>query len=232
MTHRKEAEDKLRTMASQLALTEERQRRALAQDLHDHVGQLLSTGKLKLQSLRRKTKEQENLPRIEEIISLLEESIQDVKSMTFQLSPSILFDLGFEVALEWLLEQFEKKHGLRCSLKDDGCGKHISDDLKAILFRSVRELMMNVVKHAKARNVSVRTWGELGCVLIRVSDDGVGFETATLNAADGSKGFGIFSIREQMAHLGGWLTVESQPGAGTAVTLRVPSSTPAEEEGS
>ncbi len=230
VTQRKEAEERilsyqerLRSLASQLSLTEERERRRMATELHDRVGQTLAICKIKLGALRQSASSTEFAEPLDEIHELIEEIIRDTRSLTFELSSPILYQLGLEAALEWLTEQIQERDDIPAQFSDDRQPKPLDDDVRVLLFQAVRELLVNVVKHAQARNVKVAIWREDSDVQISVEDDGVGFATFPIGSHWSEiKGFGLFSIRERLDYLGGQLKIVSEPGHGTKVTLVAP----------
>lgn len=205
----------LRALAAELSLTEERERRAIAADLHDHIGQILATARLKLSALA-------GSPGTEEVRALVDDAIRYTRSLTFELSSPVLYELGLAPALEQLAERMGEKHGLRVEVHDDGVAKPMDDEVKVVLFKAVRELLMNVVKHAHAGRARVwlRRCGR--AVEIVVEDDGVGCSAAQAAASARSGGFGLFSIREGLRHCGGELEMRSQTGGGATVSLRAP----------
>jgi signal transduction histidine kinase len=146
--------------------------------------------------------------------------------LTFKISPPILYELGLEAALEWLTERFGREHGLLTFFESDRQPKSLDEDLKILVFQAVQELLVNVVKHANARNLKVSVWREGDILQVGVEDDGVGFNPQDLGLRHGEGGFGLFSIRERLRPLGGNLRVSSEPGQGTEVTLSVPLSGP------
>ncbi len=228
---RKQAEEKLRvyqkklrSLASQLSLTEERERRRIAVELHDRIGQSLVFSKMKLKSLRESADTELSQKQLDEICDMIDQIIQDTRTLTFDLSSPILYEMGFEAAIsDWLTDHIEKQHGIQASFEDDGQPKPLNDDVRILLFKAVRELLINVVKHARARKVKVSTRRNNGHILVTVEDDGVGFSYADSSLHGKEKGgFGLFSIRERLDHLGGKLTIESEPGKGTRITLVTP----------
>ncbi len=232
-TQRKKAEDKLasyqedlRSLASQLTLAEERERRRLAAHLHDHIGQTLAVANIKLGELRKANPlgdSASSMAELGEIRTLLEQAIQDTQSLTFRISSPILYELGLEAALEWLTENVPKAQGLLTYFEDDKEPKPLDEDVRVLLFQAVNELLVNVVKHARARHLNVSVWREHDQLHLGVEDDGQGFEVAKIGARwEKSRGFGLFSIRERLKPFGGVLTVDSSPGAGTSVTITVP----------
>jgi signal transduction histidine kinase len=186
------------------------------------VGQILALAQIKLGALKESASSTSLAGPLDEIRRLMEQMIQYTRSLTFELSPPILYDLGFEAAVEWLAELFQKQHGLKIEVQTDKHPKPMDDEIRVLLFQVVRELLMNVVKHAQAHQVMVDIGREADNLLIRVADDGVGM-AATPGALPGNTaGFGLFSIKERLKYLGGQLQVAPNPGGGTKVTLVVP----------
>jgi len=216
-------QEKLQSLASELSLVEERERRAIATDLHDQIGQTLSVIKMRCFELRNNLKEPDLLGQINEIKELVKQTIQDTRSLTFELSPPVLYELGLVAAIDWLAEQFQLKHNLKCTVETDNKPKPLSQDIEIVLFRSVRELLINIVKHAGANKVKITIRVNKKNLRIRVTDDGIGFSPET-KATRGYKEqqFGLFNITERIRHLGGRLEMDSQRGKGTMVTLVAP----------
>jgi PAS domain S-box-containing protein len=229
ITARKQAEAKiqeyqqrLRSLASQLTVAEDRERRTIAADLHDHVGGALALARLQLANVHRKLSDQDHSAAlVEEASQTIQQAIRDTRNLIFDLSSPMLDELGLGAAIEeWTRHQIEDRHGLRVEVLDEALGTEPGDDLQAILFRSVRELLTNVVKHAGATSAVVRLAEEDGRIMVTVEDNGVGFDPASLPSRDQT--FGLFSIQERMENLGGELEIDSQPGAGCTASLRVP----------
>jgi len=231
ITERKQTEkamiqyqEKLKMLTSQLALAEERQRRKIAERLHDEIIQNLIFMKIQLDSLR-KGRDKANLTdSVDELQGRLDELVETTRSLTFELGNPALYTLGFETAVEqWLHTEIRDKQGLAVEFRDDGSAKPIDDDLRGFLFRAVRELLINVVKHADASGVTVSVSTDEGNVVVSVEDDGRGnVEDVAKNEISGKKGFGLFSIRERLDYLGGNLDIISETGRGTRVVLSVP----------
>ncbi|MHC4644992.1 MAG: PAS domain S-box protein [Planctomycetota bacterium] len=230
ITERKNAEEQLliyqeqlRSLASELSLAEERLRRRLATDVHDHIGQNLAISKIKLESLRQSVSSTELAASLGEISQMLAQTIESTRSLTFELSPPVLYELGFEAAVEWLVRQARDAHGLAAEFRTDGRQKILDDDVRVLLFQAVRELLVNVAKHARAQKVVVATRKLADEIQVCIEDDGVGFDTSRLAPRKYKPaGFGLFSIRERLGHIGGRLEVESRPNHGTRVTLVAP----------
>ncbi len=214
----------LKSLASELSLTEERERHRIATELHDRISQALVISKIKLEELRASMSSSELTGVLDEIRNSLGQTIQDTRSLTFDLSYPILYELGFEAAVaEWLTEQVEEKHNIATEFEDDGQPKPLENDIRTLLFRTVRELLINVVRHAQAKKVKVSIRKADGQIHVSVEDDGVGCNLAKLvSARTKTGGFGLFSIRERLEYMGGHLEIDSKPGHGTKVTLTVP----------
>jgi PAS domain S-box-containing protein len=230
ITERKQAEkkildyqDQLRSLASQLTLTEEQERRSIATDLHDRIGQTLAISKIKLGALRASTTSLRLSKDIDEIRDLVEQSIQDTRSLIFDLCPPFLYELGFEKALEWLLEDIQEQYGITTHLECDGKPYQLDDDLRILLYQSVRELFVNIVKHAQARHARLSLQRATTTLNLCVEDDGCGFDESTRAFRfDKEGGFGLFRIKERFHHLGGEITIDSKPHQGTRISLVLP----------
>jgi PAS domain S-box-containing protein len=230
ISEQKKAEEKiqsyqkqLRSLASELSLAEERERRRIATILHDHIGQTLAISKIKLGALLESLSASEHIENMREVREYIEQAIKHTRSLTFELSPPILYDLGLESALEWLAEQAQEQHGIQFEFENDGQSKLVNDEIRIFLFTAVRELLVNVAKHAQAKRVKVTVRRIDENLSIHVADDGIGFNASKKNFyLDENKGFGLFSIRERLHHLGGQMEVRSQRGRGTRVILLAP----------
>ncbi|WP_224983136.1 PAS domain-containing sensor histidine kinase [Geomonas agri] len=213
-------QEQLSSLAIELSLAEEKERRRIAAELHDEIGQNLALAKRKLSDCRQDFKLPAAAGRtVRELEQLLERTIQEVRSLTFQISPPLLYEVGLEAALDWLAEQFQAKHKLQVTVRSDlTC--QLNEELGGTLYHVARELLVNVVKHAEAGKVSITNRQGADYLELTVADDGKGFPTQ----AEGDRamsGFGLFNIRQRVQHLGGQLEFSSGAG-GTEVTVRVP----------
>ncbi|MDT8300810.1 MAG: PAS domain S-box protein [Sedimentisphaerales bacterium] len=231
VTDRKKAEEqlleyqaKLKSLASQLSIIEERERRRIATELHDQIGQTLVFSKLKLDELQQTTGTSEFTKALNEISNNIDKVIQDTRTLTFDLSSPVLNEIGFETAVsEWLEERIQEQHGINIEFEDDGQTKQLDDDIRSLLFRNIRELLINVVKHAQASNVKVSVSKVNSQICVSVEDDGVGIEfTDITSLASENGGFGIFSIKERLEQLGGRLEIDSEKGRGSKITMTAP----------
>jgi signal transduction histidine kinase len=219
-----EYQDRLRKLAADLTLSEERERRRLAEDLHDQVGQSLAAARMEIAAAKKIVTEPSLMARLDSASQAMLSAVHDTREIMYKLSPPAMNELGLDAAIaEWLENRIAFRHGLKTDFRADSMDISLTEDTRSILFRSVRELLTNVVKHARARMVSVRMLNENDSIIIIVEDDGVGF-----NISDGTQigshvgGFGLFSIQERMADLGGSLEIESQPDHGCRAVLTLP----------
>jgi signal transduction histidine kinase len=213
--------DRLRHMAFDAALAEERERRRIAADLHDRIGQSLALAQITLTSMRESIS---GAPRVavDQAVDLLAQSATDTRTLIFELSPPILHDLGFKAALSWLVEDLQKRHRLEVTVIDDGADDALDDASATLLFRAVRELLLNVFKHAQTASAKVSLHQRDQLFQLDVEDQGVGFDPIDVGASSGAGGFGLFSVREQVGRLGGTMDVISAPSRGTRISIRVP----------
>lgn len=224
LNHRAE---QLARLTSELALTEERERRQLAQILHDHHQQLLVGARLNLDALSVNVsdKGQHNLNTAR---SLIADSIQTSRSLTAELSPPILYQNGLVAGLEWLARWMHEKHGFSIELQMEPDIVVHQEVLTIVLFQSVRELLFNAVKHSGAKSAEVSlSKDESDRLRIVVRDAGKGFDSVRIWDSSHEKGgFGLFAIRERLKYLGFRFKVESAPGKGACFTLSAPSIKP------
>jgi PAS domain S-box-containing protein len=219
----RERTEQLTSLTAELSLSEERERRRIATELHDQVGQTLIMSKIKLESLSHALSSERFGKLVGEIREYVDQSIEEIRSLTFQLSPPLLYEVGFEAAVEWLGEEFEEKHGFQVEFQDDGRKKLLDEKSIVALYQIVRELLVNVAKHAKAKKVRVSVEKVSNKIKISVADDGAGFDSLNCMQRKNKKsGFGLFNIRQRIEYLGGEFLIESEIGQGTRATLLLP----------
>ena len=227
-------QQRLRHLSSELLQTEERERRRIAIEIHDRIGQALAVNKIQLGALQAEVDSQDLKTKIQDIRGLLSQTIRDTRTLTFELSPPVLYELGLQAALEWLAEIVRKQSGLKVDVAGDGSDRKLDEEKRVLLFRTCRELLFNVVKHAGATRARVSLRGDGAAIMVKISDDGTGFDPDLLQSGYDplENGFGLFSIREQLEHRGGTFKVDSGPGRGSEVTIVMPlamTAQPAEE---
>jgi len=227
---RKQAEKKLRTcrnhvrvLTSELALTEERLRQQLAQDLHDTVAQCLAACRYKLETLQANTASGSRTAQLGDCIDSLDQAVKQTRLLMFEVYPWTLHESGLETTLRSLAHRVHEAHGLQVECIGDGTSDTLDQNLRVLLFRTIRELVINVVKHAQARHVTISISSAKNQVRINVVDDGIGFDIAGIaDETEKKNGFGLFSIRERLDRLGGRLDLISHPGKGTHAAVVVP----------
>jgi PAS domain S-box-containing protein len=209
----------LRLLTAELLLTEERERHEIATALHDSLGPILAFSKRELGTLQKSAPPNivETLKNISENIS---QAVKQTRTLTFDLSPPTLYTLGFEIAIEELLERFCEEHKLEYSFRNSDEPKPLTTPVKILLYRSIREMMINIAKHAKAKLVKVALTKNNSDIQVTVEDDGKGFDASVLT--EKPKGLGLFSVRERLKHIGGKLEIESKRGKGTHIILTAP----------
>jgi PAS domain S-box-containing protein len=217
-----EHQAQLRALASQLTLTEEQQRRELAVELHDGIGQELAMARLRLQTYQSAPDGAKNPQHLDHALRYVQQAIGRVHSLTFDLSPPTLHELGLPAALRSLGRRFQEDHGIRFEYEQSGEEVTLPKELEVLLYRTVRELTMNVVKHAKANTLRVGLMTSRTQVEITVEDDGIGLDPARVRTRTSIThgGFGLFSVRERLSSVQG--TLDLQSGGGTVATIVVP----------
>ena len=212
----------VRGLAFDLSMAEQRERGRIAQDLHDDLIQTLILAKLKLAHLRLGLAAQPQGDEVAEVQGLLQQSILSVRNLINQLSPPALRDeRGFVEAVRGLVEVIGGRYGIKVQLAGESRPERLDERTRVTLFRCLRELLINVAKHARARMTTVRIVENEGRLEVSVEDDGVGFDPSQLAARSGAKGFGLLSIRERLCPFGGRVDIRSVPGQGTTVTMIV-----------
>ena len=222
ITKRKQAETSLRRLASELAMAEERERKRIAGVLHDDIAQTLATVRMRLDMLQGITSDRNDQQTLKEAKTLLVQSLQETRALMNDLGNPVLFDLGLKAACEALANQMMERHPVRISCDIRDAFMELNPDMKTILFQSVKELLNNVVKHSRAHNAQLMIEMENKHLRVKVTDDGVGFDPQALGAPTVEGGFGLYNIRERLIAVGGSLSIESTPGTGTVVTVKLP----------
>ena len=210
----------LRALAFEMTQTEQRERRRLAQLLHDNLQQILVAASMRLDVAGRAAADPRCRKLVRESQELLRESVEISRSLAMQLSPPVLYDAGLVAALHWLARQMAEKHGLRVEVESSLQAEPRGDDINAFLFQSVRELLFNIAKHAHVGEARViLSQDNSHQVVIEVIDKGAGFDSAVLEKETSVDSFGLFSIRERLNQMGGTFTLTTSPGQGTRVVL-------------
>lgn len=208
---------RVRSMAAGLVLREEALRHSLAAQIQNGICQELALAKLKLSMLRTSagSAQWEALKGIEQLVAQADLSL---RAITLQISPPALHEFGLVPALQWLCEEVEREYGLSVRLIDEDSPAVEDERVRVILFRAVRELLVNVAKHGAVHVASVRVFVTSESLCLVVEDLGVGFDID----APQERGLGLFGLRQQMQYLGGKIAIASLAGIGTRVTLTAP----------
>ncbi len=219
----------LRNLASELTIAEQRERRRIATDLHDYLAQLLVCTRLKVSQSRARLTEPEVEGWLSESEDILQQALTYTRTLVAQLTPMALHEFGLTAALKWLSDQMRQQHRLTVKVYlDDRLSVTLPEDQSVLLFQSVRELLINVTKHARVETATVRMTQDGKLLRITVHDEGRGADTAAFSHGGPSSKFGLFSIRERMHALGGTFELLSAPGKGTTAVLTLPITNSAE----
>lgn len=216
--------DQLRELAFQLTQTEQRDRKRLAHVLHDDLQQLLVGATFQLEDVRSCTQGGKSRESLDKIKDLLDLSIETSRALTVELSPPILFEAGLSAAPPWLARQIKNKQGLNVQTDINARAEPDEGGMSVLLFSAVRELLLNVIKHARVKSARVQLDRiDDEHIRIVVTDEGVGFDPAKLrDAENGEAGLGLFGICERLEHVGGRLDIDAAPGRGTRMIMIAP----------
>lgn len=213
----------LRLLSARLMTAQDEERRRVARDLHDGIGQDLTAAKMMLDSLLLRPAVPDNHKDMEEINEIVDRAIQQVRSMSHLLHPPLLDEGGLVVALRWYLEAMTKRSAIDTVLDlQPSAFPRLSPQLERTVFRIIQEALTNVFRHAQAQKVCVTLNQRDGMLLLTVRDDGKGVPEQTLQLRPGSIGVGIGGMRERARELGGDLRMRNA-GPGTIVEITIPS---------
>jgi len=213
----------LRQLASELTIAEQRERRRIATDLHDYLAQLLVCARLKVSQSRVRSEDPEVEAWLGESDDILQQALTYTRSLVAQLTPMALHEFGLAAALKWLADQMRQQYQLTVQVTvQPGLTVTLPEDQSVLVFQSIRELLINVAKHARIDQAMVQMEQHEGRLAIAVIDEGLGSDQASAPAATLSSKFGLFSIGERMRALGGTFEFKSTPGKGTTATVTLP----------
>lgn len=216
-----EYHNRINSMAVEVSVAEERERNRIAGELHDQVGPNLLLGKLKIDQLQAHLPDAEFEDEFEAIKEFISRSIQDIRSLTFQLRPPILANAGLEAALRWLAQDFEQNHGIQVRVLHDEIPILLEYGVRVTLFQAVRELLLNVLKHASAQHVCITLNKDPGTLVLIVEDDGTGFSLPRDYAVHANS-FGLFNTQQRIKYHGGQMHIDSSLGRGTRIFITMP----------
>jgi signal transduction histidine kinase len=219
----RESEKKLRYLSSQLLTSQETERKRIAVELHDGLGQALMVAKMRLRAIERSVPAGEAKKECGDLLKYLDEVIENVRRLSHDLMPSVLEDLGLQAALLHFLDEFAKYTGIRLSTDLDDIQALFSPEKQLIIYRIFQESLNNITKHARATEVSVAMKREPGGVSFRLEDNGEGFDVQKVLASDSRKrGLGLAALEERVRMMGGSLQMVSQIGIGTRISFFIP----------
>jgi signal transduction histidine kinase len=223
IVERQRAEASLRKLAVQLSEAEEGERRRMAYDLHDALSQMLSVVKLNLDTaVAESAIDTRHYARLNEIVKMVNELIHQTRNLTFNLHPAMLDDLGLVPTLKGLSDEFHRRTMAMLVVNEVGDHRELPSPLASYLFRAIKELVNNSVKHGSAGEIIVTVyWLEAGMRIV-VDDDGSGFDTERALMPGVRRGLGLAGIDERLTSLGGKLRLESEPGQGARIILEIP----------
>jgi len=215
--------ERLRSLAAQLSLAEEAERRVIASELHDRIGQALSMLKMKVVEVQRSAAFGGYEQTLEEMRALLDQTIRTTRSLTVEISPPVLYELGLVPAIRWLGDQFQRKQGLAVEVAAPDRIEAADDAVGITVFKALREFLVNTVKHSGARRVGISVGSEDGRLLVRYRDDGAGFDPGVVEGLGArADAFGLFNVRERCEYLGGRARFDSRPGHGVDFLIELP----------
>jgi signal transduction histidine kinase len=214
----------LQHLSAKLITAQEEERRTIARELHDEVGQVLTAIKVQLAVAQHEieTTGASSTTALVDARSITEGALQTVRDLSHLLHPSVLDDLGLPVAVHFYLREFSKRHGIRGEMVHDRMEERFTPEVETSAYRIVQEALTNVAKHARANSCRVYLQRLPNTVLITIEDDGVGFEAAEVADTERRSGLGLIGIRERAAQLQGTVRIESVPGKGTRLTVELP----------
>jgi len=216
-------QDKLRSLANQLSLTDYQERRKYALELQESIGQLLALSKIKLANCLNPNFPSKYRESVQEAYNFIDESLQRVRTVSSELSPHALYEIGLEAGLEWLVENVNGEYDTKIEFYHDHRSKPLSTEETILLFQSTRELVYNILNHTVANRIRIGVVRRLNNLFIRITGDGSDFNSTEIQSLDpsGSKN-SLFKIRERLVQLNGSIQVKSHPGTCTSVTLKCP----------
>lgn len=216
-----EYHNRVNSMAIEVSIAEERERNRIAGELHDQVGPTLLLGKLKIDQLQARLPDAEYDDEFEAVKEFISKSIHDIRSLTFQLRPPILANAGLEAALRWLAQDFEQRHSIQVSVRHNEVLSVLEYGVRVTLFQAVRELLLNVAKHAAAHHVKITLNSDPGTLVLIVEDDGAGFSLPH-DYVMHSNSFGLFNTEQRIKYHGGQMHIDSSQNCGTRIFITMP----------
>jgi signal transduction histidine kinase len=215
----KQAEHQMRELSQRLVATQEEERKHLSRELHDHVGQVLTALRMELGRIERSRAPSDAAigPAVGECRRLVDGMVRTVRDLALGLRPSMLDDFGLQPALEWHVRDFTRRYGVTVELSLRGDFNALPDAYRTCVYRAVQEALTNCIRHAQARSIAVTITGQADRLDVSITDDGVGLDSERLGG-----GLGLRGIEERVRELLGVMTIQSTPGEGTTLAIRLP----------
>jgi signal transduction histidine kinase len=221
----RDSEANLRALSLRLLSVQEEERRYIAQELHDELGQLLTAIKINLELVRRRLPPDATalLQRVDETNKLTDDVLTSVRTMTVELRPALLDEMGLVAALRWYAKRFEQRTGVEVALDVEGVEARPRPEIETAIYRVVQEALTNVARHAEATQVQIGLARRDGTLHASIRDDGRGFDVDAWAAQETeSRTLGLVGIQERALLLNGQAGIESRPGRGTRIWVELP----------
>jgi len=213
----------LQDLSAKLITAQEEERRSIARELHDEVGQVLTAIRVELAVAQRTIEATgARTDMLDDVRSITEGALTTVRDLSHSLHPALLDDLGLPAAVEWYIRGFSRRHDIRAEVLHDRMDERLAPELEASAYRIIQEALTNIAKHARAANCRVYLQRLPTTVLVTIEDDGAGFDEAEVTRAGARAGLGLIGVRERAKQLRGTVRLESTPGKGTRLTVELP----------
>lgn len=225
-------QQQLRSLTSEIPLIEEQERRKIASYLHDQVVQTLVYSNMKLNQLCQVKSNTVRRDILNEVTAYIKKSIGDLRNLTFEISPPILYELGFVKAVEWLAQQFQEQWELSVEVNSTPVSGSLDENKQIVLFQSVRECLNNIHKHAQSENNEIFIRERDNNIEVDVIDHGQGFDQGKVQFSEGAnRKFGLINVRERIEYMNGSFDIQSRPGKGTHIHMSIPINKSSDKKG-
>jgi PAS domain S-box-containing protein len=222
ISDRKHAEEKLRNYSRKLIEAQEAERQHIARELHDQIGQVLTAVRINLQTIGNSCESDESQVLIDHGVTIIDAALEQVRSLSFELRPSLLDDLGLVAALRWYADQYTQRTGIQTKSVTNLLGRRLKHELETACFRIVQEALTNVVRHANAKNVSIDLRTLKHKIVLSIKDDGIGFDERSANGDASATHLGLRGMKERALALNGTLEIKSVAARGTEIRVSFP----------
>jgi signal transduction histidine kinase len=213
----------LQTLSARLVDAQESERRHIAHELHDEVGQTLTALSLMLKRLSRQADSAETAPELSDALALVSDLTKRIRELSLDLRPSMLDDLGLIPTLLWYFQRYLQQTGITIDFKHSEVDRRFPPIIETTVYRIIQEALTNVARYAQVTAATVRLWAASETLLIQIEDAGVGFDLAALQSAN--KTGGLIGMHERATLVGGRLEIETTIGSGTLINAYIPLST-------